>query len=152
MGKGSDINIARKGEMTRAPGDGAPDLSVDSTQGKVDSSIRALLLASVGSAFEFYDFVVFIFFASTISQLFFPSTVPDWDRKLESYAIFAAAYVVRPLGGIVIAHVGDTWGLGASGRRFMNRSPRRMNSAKVMQTLNTGSNMPSTRKADLLPM
>jgi hypothetical protein len=27
-----------------------------------------------------------------------------------------------------------------------------MNSATVMQTLNTGSNMPSTRKADLLPM
>jgi len=110
MGKGSDINIARKGEMTRAPGDGAPDLSVDSTQGKVDSSIRALLLASVGSAFEFYDFVVFIFFASTISKLFFPSTVPDWNRQLESYAIFAAGYVVRPLGGIVMAHFGDTRG------------------------------------------
>ena len=77
MGKGSGMNIARKGEMTRAPGDGAPGLSVGSTQGKVNSSIRALLLASVGSAFEFYDFVVFIFFASTISKLFFPSTVPD---------------------------------------------------------------------------
>jgi hypothetical protein len=34
----------------------------------------------------------------------------------------------------------------------MNRSPLRMNNATVMQTLNTGSNMPSTRKADLLPM
>ena len=77
MGKGSGMNIARKGEMTRAPGDGAPGLSVGSTQGKVNSSLRALLLASVGSAFEFYDFVVFIFFASTISKLFFPSTVPD---------------------------------------------------------------------------
>ena len=58
MGKGSDMNIARKREMTRAPGGGAPDLSVESTQGKVDPSIRALLLASVGSAFEFYNFVV----------------------------------------------------------------------------------------------
>src|SRR5215469_1723859 len=86
MGKASHMNIARKGEMARAPGDGAPDLSVESTQGKADSSIRALLLASVGSAFEFYDFVVFIFFASTISKLFFPSTVPDWNRQLESYA------------------------------------------------------------------
>src|SRR6516225_10750525 len=110
MGKGSDMNIARKREMTRAPGGGAPDLSVESTQGKVDSSIRALLLASVGSAFEFYDFVVFIFFASTISKLFFPSTVPDWNRPLESYAIFAAGYVVRPRGGIVMVRFGDTRG------------------------------------------
>ena len=146
------MNIARTGDMTRAPGDGATDLSVEPTPGKADSSIRALLLASVGSAFEFYDFVVFIFFASTISKLFFPSTVPDWNRQLESYAIFAAGYVVRPLGGIVMAHFGDTWGLEASGRRFMNRSPLRMNNATVMQTLNTGNNMPSTRKADLLPM
>jgi MFS family permease len=103
--------------MTRAPGDGARDLSVESTQGKVDSIIRALLLASVGSAFEFYDFVVFIFFASTISKLFFPSTVPDWNRQLESYAIFAAGYAVRPLGGIVMAHFGDTRG----GRKMYSR-------------------------------
>jgi MFS family permease len=111
MGKGSNMNIAGKNKMLQAlPGNAAPDFSAKSTQGNVDSSIRALLLASVGSAFEFYDFVVFVFFASAISKLFFPSSVPDWNRQLESYAIFAAGYVVRPLGGIVMAHFGDTRG------------------------------------------
>jgi MFS family permease len=76
----------------------------------IDSNIKPLLLASVGSAFEFYDFVVFIFFTSTIAKLFFPPTLPDWNRQLASYTIFAAGYVVRPLGGIVMAHFGDTRG------------------------------------------
>lgn len=75
-----------------------------------DSSTRALLLASVGSAFEFYDFVIFVFLASVIAKLFFPLSLPEWNRQLQSYAIFAAGYVVRPLGGIVMAHFGDTRG------------------------------------------
>jgi len=69
-----------------------------------------LLLASIGSAFEFYDFVVFVFFASVIATLFFPPSLPEWNRQLQSYAIFATGYVVRPLGGIVMAHFGDTCG------------------------------------------
>src|SRR5215469_225818 len=106
------MSIVREGEIRPAlHGDGeAPDLSSERTQGKVDSSIRALLLASVGSAFEFMAFVVCVFFASTISKLFFPSTVPDWNRQLETYAIFAAGYIVRPICGIVMAHFGDTRG------------------------------------------
>jgi MFS family permease len=74
------------------------------------SETKALLLASVGSAFEFYDFVIFVFFTSLIAKLFFPPSLPDWNRQLQSYAIFAAGYIVRPLGGIVMAHFGDTRG------------------------------------------
>jgi MFS family permease len=75
-----------------------------------ESHMRALLLASVGSAFEFYDFVIFAFFSAIIAKLFFPPSLPDWSRQLQSYAIFAAGYIVRPLGGIVMAHFGDTRG------------------------------------------
>jgi MFS family permease len=77
-----------------------------------DSEMKALLLASVGGAFEFYDFVVFVFFASTIAKLFFSSSPPDWNRQLQSYALFAAGYIVRPLGGVAMAHFG-----GARGRK-----------------------------------
>jgi MFS family permease len=76
----------------------------------IDSSAKALALASIGSAFEFYDCVIFAFFASIIAKLFFPPSLPDWNRQLQSYAIFAAGYIVRPLGGIVMAHFGDTRG------------------------------------------
>jgi MFS family permease len=74
------------------------------------SETKALLLASAGSVFEFYDFVIFVFFTSIIAKLFFPPSMPDWNRQLQFYAIFAAGYIVRPLGGVVMAHFGDTRG------------------------------------------
>jgi MFS family permease len=72
--------------------------------------IRTLVLASLGGALEFYDFVVFVFFAAVIGQLFFPADLPDWLRQLQTFGIFAAGYMARPLGGIVMAHFGDKRG------------------------------------------
>jgi MFS family permease len=74
------------------------------------SNTKTLFLASLGSALEFYDFIIFVFFTTTISSLFFPSSQPQWFRQIESYSIFAAGYVVRPVGGIILAHFGDTRG------------------------------------------
>lgn len=72
--------------------------------------IRTLFLASLGGALEFYDFVIFVFFTGVIGQLFFPPDLPDWVRQLQVFGIFAAGYLARPLGGIVMAHVGDLRG------------------------------------------
>ena len=72
--------------------------------------IRTLVLASLGGALEFYDFVVFVFFTAVIGQLFFPADLPDWLRQLQTFGIFAAGYLARPLGGIVMAHFGDRRG------------------------------------------
>jgi len=72
--------------------------------------IRALTLASLGGALEFYDFVVFVFFTATISKLFFAASLPDWVRQFQTFGIFAAGYLARPLGGIVLGHFGDTRG------------------------------------------
>lgn len=71
---------------------------------------RTLGLAALGGALEFYDFVVFIYFATAVGQLFFPAEIPDWLRQFQTFAIFAAGYLVRPLGGIVMAHFGDLFG------------------------------------------
>ncbi|MRX10567.1 MFS transporter [Pseudoduganella sp. FT25W] len=71
---------------------------------------RTLALAALGGALEFYDFIIFVFFANAIGQLFFPPALPDWLRTLQTFGIFAAGYVVRPLGGIVMAHFGDLLG------------------------------------------
>ncbi|KGM34504.1 MFS transporter [Inquilinus limosus] len=71
---------------------------------------RTLGLAALGGALEFYDFVVFIYFAGAVGQLFFPAEIPDWLRQFQTFAIFAAGYLVRPLGGIVMAHFGDLFG------------------------------------------
>ncbi|UXY13920.1 MFS transporter [Chitiniphilus purpureus] len=71
---------------------------------------KTLTLAALGGALEFYDFVVFVFFATVLGTLFFPPEMPDWLRQLQTFGIFAAGYLARPLGGIVIAHFGDLLG------------------------------------------
>ncbi|QSN63740.1 MULTISPECIES: MFS transporter [unclassified Caballeronia] len=71
---------------------------------------KTLALAALGGALEFYDFIIFVFFAPVIGQLFFPASIPDWLRQLQTFGIFAAGYLARPLGGIVMAHFGDLLG------------------------------------------
>jgi MFS family permease len=72
--------------------------------------VRTLILSSLGSALEYYDFTVFVFLAPIISVVFFPPGTPEWIRLLQTFAIFALGYFVRPIGGIVIAHFGDRVG------------------------------------------
>ncbi|GAB4060132.1 MFS transporter [Uliginosibacterium sediminicola] len=71
---------------------------------------KTLALASLGGALEFYDFIIFVFFAAVIGDLFFPAHSEDWLRQLQTYGIFAAGYLARPLGGIIMAHFGDKFG------------------------------------------
>lgn len=82
----------------------APDAGLSRAQ------LRTLALASLGGALEFYDFVIFVFFAATMGQLFFPPDLPDWMRLVQTFGIFAAGYLARPLGGVVMAHFGDLTG------------------------------------------
>jgi MFS family permease len=72
--------------------------------------VRTLALASLGGALEFYDFVIFVFFTAVIGRLFFSPSLPDWMRETQTFGIFAAGYLARPLGGIVMAHFGDIHG------------------------------------------
>src|ERR1700754_313160 len=71
---------------------------------------KTLLLSALGGALEFYDFVMFAYFTKVLSALFFPATMPEWLRLLETYGVFAVGYLARPLGGIVMAHFGDIIG------------------------------------------
>jgi MFS family permease len=71
---------------------------------------KTLWLATLGGVLEFYDFIIFVFFANTIGDLFFPLGIPDWVRQFQTFGIFAAGYLARPLGGVVMAHAGDLHG------------------------------------------
>lgn len=51
---------------------------------------RTLTLAALGGTLEFYDFIIFVFFAAVIGQLFFPPDMPDWLRQVQTFGIFAA--------------------------------------------------------------
>jgi MFS family permease len=71
---------------------------------------KTLGLSALGGALEFYDFVVFVFFANVLGALFFPPDTAPWLAQLQAYGIFATGYLARPLGGIVMAHFGDLVG------------------------------------------
>ncbi|EOT1180149.1 MFS transporter [Cronobacter sakazakii] len=71
---------------------------------------KTLTLAALGGALEFYDFIIFVFFAAVVGELFFPPDIPEWLRQVQTFGIFAAGYLARPLGGIIMAHFGDLVG------------------------------------------
>lgn len=71
---------------------------------------RTLILSGIGGALEFFDFVIFVFLAPLISKNFFPPDMPGWLADVQALGIFAAGYIFRPIGGLVMAHVGDLYG------------------------------------------
>ncbi|HEF1684837.1 TPA: MFS transporter, partial [Campylobacter jejuni] len=72
--------------------------------------IKILGLSSLGGTLEFYDFIIFVFFAEYIANVFFPKDMSEFWALLNTYGAFAAGYLARPLGGIVMAHFGDKFG------------------------------------------
>lgn len=74
------------------------------------SDMRTLGLASLGGALEFYDFIIFVFFTAEISRTVLPAEMSPWLATTWTYGIFAAGYLMRPIGGIVMAHLGDRIG------------------------------------------
>ncbi len=80
------------------------------TAGRIDAAgWRIVLLASLGGTLEFYDFVIFGIFARDIAQAVFPAGDP-LVSLMASFAAFAAGYLARPIGGIVLSHYGDRHG------------------------------------------
>jgi len=70
---------------------------------------RIVLLASLGGTLEFYDFVIFGIFAKDIADAIFPNPTPLLSL-MASFAAFAAGYLARPIGGVVLSHFGDRYG------------------------------------------
>jgi predicted MFS family arabinose efflux permease len=84
--------------------------AADAVGGLTRPQLKTLTLSALGGALEFYDFVIFVFFATTMGALFFPPDMPEWLRLVQTFGIFAAGYLARPLGGVVMAHFGDLAG------------------------------------------
>lgn len=71
---------------------------------------KTLGLSALGGALEVFDFVIFIFLAEVIQRVFFPPEMPYWLSLLQTFAIFSAGYLARPLGGIFMALYADRFG------------------------------------------
>ncbi|HTO34577.1 MAG TPA: MFS transporter [Pararhizobium sp.] len=71
---------------------------------------RALFGSAVGSVIEWYDYFLYgTMSAIVFGNLFFPSDDPVTSQLL-ALASFALAFLIRPIGGIVFAHIGDRIG------------------------------------------
>ena len=70
---------------------------------------RAVVAAVIGNALEWYDFTVFGFLTVVIAQLFFPAG-NDYASMLLTTATFGVAFVMRPIGGIVLGLYADRAG------------------------------------------
>lgn len=70
---------------------------------------RALVAACIGNFIEYFDFVIYGYFASVIARLFFPAGSQAASLLL-TFAVFAISYASRPLGGIIFGHLGDRYG------------------------------------------
>ena len=87
-------------------GSHAPDPSdpVRKTPGK------SALAAFLGATLEYYDFVLYgTASALVFGHIFFPEGDPV-VATVASLATFGVAYIVRPIGGLVMSHIGDRVG------------------------------------------
>jgi len=75
-----------------------------------NSRSRVILASLIGTTIEFYDFYVYATAAVLVfPHLFFPSG-NETTALLNSFAIFGAAMVARPIGAIFFGHLGDKRG------------------------------------------
>lgn len=86
-------------------------VAAESTTPSRDSSqmYKAVIASSIGNALEFYDLTLYLYFAVTISKLFFPTSNPTTSLLL-ALGSFGISYLMRPLGAIVLGLYADRAG------------------------------------------
>ncbi|WP_435240567.1 glycine betaine/L-proline transporter ProP [Streptomyces cucumeris] len=70
---------------------------------------RAVAATAVGNTMEWFDFGVYAYVAVTLGKVFFPADEPA-TQVVATFATFAVAFLVRPLGGLVFGPLGDRIG------------------------------------------
>ena len=74
---------------------------------------KEIIAASFGNALEFYDLLIYGYFAVVISKLFFPSD-NETTSLLLAVGSFGISFLMRPLGAIVLGSYADRAGRKAS--------------------------------------
>nr|MBA2589769.1 MFS transporter [Alphaproteobacteria bacterium] len=66
-----------------------------------------MAIAAISTIVEWYDFTLYLYFATILSRVFFGGGTASLTTAL---AGFAVAYLLRPLGAMVFGHIGDRFG------------------------------------------
>src|SRR4030095_15508374 len=73
---------------------------------KTPLPLKGVVAVVIGNWLEFYDFILFTFFAVMIGDAFFPAESPI-GRLLSALATFGVGFVTRPLGAAIIGPYAD---------------------------------------------
>ena len=99
--------LARNESMRECP------TSIEAASGAPSSrpsiSRKAVAAAVAGNALEFYDFVIYAYFAVYIGKTFFP-VAGEFGSLLVAVATFGVGFFTRPLGGVLIGAFADKVG------------------------------------------
>ena len=74
-----------------------------------------ILPGRIGNILEWYDFSLYGYFASIISELYFPAD-NQTSALIKTFGIFAVGFLMRPIGAIVLP---DFCWFNYAGRRFL---------------------------------
>lgn len=70
---------------------------------------RTVAAGVIGNLLEWFDFAVYGYLAATIARLFFPAHDPT-SSLIAALGVFAAGFLMRPLGGLLFGYIGDRHG------------------------------------------
>ena len=88
-----------------------PAITADGGMDLADTGrrLKAIFIGSVGNLVEWYDFYAYTAFALYFAPHFFPSHDPV-VQQLNAATLFAAGFIVRPVGGWLFGHLADRYG------------------------------------------
>jgi len=114
--------------MTSNANDGKSDHLLDNDEGpnqtETENSTMQTIAGVMGNVLEWYDFALFGFFSDIIATVFFPPSEAgendngevdmggeiDTTNLIRSFAVYGGAFLMRPVGGLVIGFIGDKYG------------------------------------------
>src|ERR1700747_1409854 len=90
------------------------DQVVERASGKLDVAdverrVKAIFIGSMGNLVEWYDFYAYTAFALYFAPAFFPTSDPV-VQQLNAAVLFAATFLMRPLGGWLFGYLADHFG------------------------------------------
>src|SRR6516225_3703350 len=105
------MNATNVEEIDQANAAGDKAWPSANTGAEMNSAQRRRVVAAgmIGNTLEWYDFAIYGYFAAQIGRHFFPHE-DVVAQLLSTFGVFAVGYLMRPIGGVIVGHIGDTLG------------------------------------------
>ena len=76
----------------------------------INQAKKSVFATGIGNAMEWFDFALYSYLAVIISKNFFSQVDNDEIKLIFTFATFAIAFLLRPVGGIFFGKIGDKYG------------------------------------------